>query len=109
MEFSVYVSVRSNEVDFDSPASFEFACGLFREAVKKGKKLDLGEKLFLIQTARSISEIPFSLRPRSLDNFLGDLLSVGVIDYTSIPKGTDRIVDYFYRNPERAKNNFGKM
>jgi hypothetical protein len=88
---------------------FGFAWNLMIDAREKSRKLELGEKLLILQAAKGVLDIPSKYRSEQMDDMLATMLSLGVCDYTQIPPGTDRVVDYFYANPSSVTNEFQRL
>ncbi|VVB80107.1 Uncharacterised protein [uncultured archaeon] len=89
--------------------NFEFACDLLSKAQTDSRKLDLGEKVFIVGAVRDALLIPAKRRSEGFDILLKQMLAIGVCEYTHIPPGSDKVVDYFYENPQDATDDFKRI
>lgn len=90
-------------------SSFEFACNIVSDARDKSRKLEIGEKVFIIGAVRDALLIPYRYRSEDFDILLKQMLSLGVCDYTHIPPGVDGVIDYFYKNPQDVSDDFKRL
>lgn len=80
-------------------AYFNLSCAVDLVNEGGGRKLTIGEKIFVLQSTKVVAEIPYSMRPKSIDSMLLDLISVGVLDFRFKERGVDGVFDFFYDNP----------
>lgn len=90
-------------------SSFEFACNIISSAQTESRKLNIGEKVFIVGAVRDALSIPYRYRSEGFDILLKQMLALGVCDYTHIPPGVDKVVDHFYQNPFDVTDQFERL
>jgi hypothetical protein len=73
-----------------------FANNAIAEAVQRGRKLTVGERIFIVGAAKEGLEIPYRDRHEDMDHILFKFLDIGVLDYRKLGRD-DAVVDEFYR------------
>lgn len=77
------------------------AQNVFNSAIDGKRKLDVGERIFIYNSVSGALSIPYRDRPEEMDLLIIQFIERGVVDYREKPRGYDKIIDFFYRNPER--------
>lgn len=85
----------------EKAVNLSLADDLIIRAISESRKLTLGEKLFIMTSAKEGLGIPYSDRTRQMDRIIYNFLSIGVLNARELRR-EDKTVDLFYSDERMA-------